>query len=90
MDKSIQSQLEQALRNQEEQVHLRDKEISKLWAQNVAMVEVVKVAKDAPTYLDWLVKLLREANEHPKHIRAAETLADNLRYTISAAERITQ
>lgn len=42
MDKSIQSQLEQALRNQEEQVHLRDKEISRLRAQLAALVEASK------------------------------------------------
>lgn len=46
MNKSIQSQLEQAIRNQEEQVALRDKEINALRAQNAALLAALKAGYD--------------------------------------------
>ena len=83
MKRSYESQLEEGLRDREQQVYLRDQEISRLRAQ---VAKLVQAGKGVLGVVQASLVNARERKEYPAIIANLEHKEANLRAAIAVAE----
>lgn len=82
MKRSYESQLEEGLRDREQQVYLRDREISRLRAQ---VAELVEAGQDALNVI-WAENLVAKKKGNTLYEARTKAVYDKLQAAITAAE----